>query len=476
MSKKIAVIGAGPAGLTAAYQLVKSGYDVTVFEASDCVGGMCKTIELWGQKVDLGPHRFFSNDPQVNKFWLEIVGNQYRMVSRQTRIYYDRKFYQYPLKPLEAIKQLGWISGFNCVLSYFKEQIFPSKDTKTFKSWIVRRFGKKLYEIFFKNYSEKLWGIPCSILDQDFAAQRIKKLSLFSAIWQAIKPEVKKKHQTLAESFAYPKKGTGMVYEKIAEKFLEEGGTLVVSKAIKQIFINNNGVELKTVSDESYDFDQVISSMPLNNLIKNLSDVPENVLKAANQLKFRNTTLVYLLIDRVDLFKDQWIYIHTEVLKTGRITNFSNWVPEINQGNKSKTVIAMEFWSFDQDEIWKMNDESLIQLATHEIGQLGLVQKTEIIDGKVIRVPKCYPVYEIGFKLKLEVIKDYLNSIKKISVIGRYGSFKYNNQDHSILMGLLAAENVHLGYDYHNLWDINTDYDRYQEKAFISSTGLVHFS
>lgn len=471
MKKKIAVIGAGPAGLTAAYELAKEGVEVTVFEASEHVGGLSRTIDLWDQRIDLGPHRFFSNDKKVNELWLEVVGSDYKMVDRLTRIYYKKKFFYYPIKAFDALFKLGIGQGILCLGSYFKEKINPTKLDGSFETWVTSRFGKRLYTIFFKTYSEKLWGIPCTELDEDFAAQRIKKLSLFEAIKNALF-KGKNKHKTLVDQFAYPIAGTGMVYERMANYVDNHNGQVLKNTPVKSVnTINGMAVSISLENGETHEFDHIISTMPITHLIRNLTEAPKEIFEAANALKFRNTILVYLKIDQDNLFKDNWLYVHAGDLQMGRITNFSNWVPEINN-NQKETIVALEYWCYNDDANWKASDSELISLAKNEMAQTGLVKSENILDGYVFKIPKCYPVYQRGYKAPLKIVEDYLSSIEGLSVIGRYGAFKYNNQDHSILMGLLAAENINHNQS-HNLWEINTDYEDYQETATIGATGLI---
>lgn len=465
--KKIAIIGAGPAGLTAADELSTKGYKVDIFESSTEVGGMAKSIRLWGRIVDLGPHRFFSNDTRVNKKWLSVIGNDYYMVDRLTRIYYKNKFYLYPLRPFNALFNLGFFESFACILSYLTAKIYIKESNTTFEDWVTKRFGHRLYSIFFKSYSEKLWGISCKDLDSDFAAQRIKKLSLFEAVKSAF-INSGKKHKTLVDEFAYPFKGNGEIYLRMYERVKKNGGNVFLSTKINSIKIFKNS-ENKIILNNNKNciYDHLISSMPLTNFV-NLIDAPKNILYAANNLKFRNTVLVYLRLDSINIFPDQWLYIHSDNVKTGRITNFNNW----NKNYAEKfTILCLEYWCNDNDKIWKNSDNSLINLAKKEIKAIGVSKSLNIIDGKIIRIPKCYPVYSVGYQENLLAIKDYIKNFKNIDVIGRYGSFKYNNQDHSILMGLLAADNIINGYK-NNLWEINTDYE-YHEKSTITSTGLV---
>ncbi|HVS78665.1 MAG TPA: FAD-dependent oxidoreductase [Candidatus Saccharimonadales bacterium] len=471
--KKIAIIGAGPAGITAAYTLAKNGVKVDLYEASPFVGGMARSIELWGQTVDIGPHRFFSSDPRVNGVWLEVIGRDYEMVNRLTRLIFRNKFYYYPVRAGDALKNLGVVEAARCIFSYAAQRTGLSKpDSKgTFEEWVTTRFGKRLYQHFFKTYSEKLWGIPCTQLDADFAAQRIKKLSMYEAIKSALFGGGGEKHKTLVDQFAYPKKGTGEVYERMRDHILKNGGKIYMKTPVKAVV--NKGKEVSGIELESgkvRDYDQVISSMPITLLLDRLGGVPAEVRKANQTLKFRNTVIVYLLVKGGKLFPDNWIYVHSADLRMGRITNFRNWVPSINRGKKD-TILALEYWCFDEDDFWHWQDKQYIDLAKEEIVKTGLVKPGQIKDGKVVRVPKCYPVYGRGYQKPLKKVENFLRQFKNLQVIGRYGAFKYNNQDHSILMGLLAAENV-LGNGPHDIWGINTDYE-YQESSKITKTGLV---
>lgn len=467
---KIAVIGAGPAGMTAAYELAKNNIEVEVFEAGPSVGGMAKTIDLWNQKIDIGPHRFFSNDTRINELWLEVAGNDYEMVDRLTRIYYNKKFFHYPIKAMDALKNLGIGEAINCVAQYGIEQLSPTKDTSTFEGWVTNRFGKRLYQIFFKTYTEKLWGIPCNVLDADFAAQRIKKFSLGEAMKTALFGN-SGKHKTLVDQFAYPHGGTGIIYERMA-KFVESKGYKVnLSTPVQRVITKEGkacGIELE--NGVIKEFDHVITSMPFTQMVQRLPDVPQNIKDAAGKLKFRNTIIVYLNVQAKDLFPDNWLYVHSNDLQMGRLTNFRNWVPQIN-GNEQSTICALEYWCYDEDAFWSLDNEKLIALGKEELRKTGLIGKAEISDGFVYRIPKCYPVYSTGYKEILKPIEDYLTGVKNLHVIGRYGAFKYNNQDHSILMGRLAVENI-LQNKNHNLWEINTDYDNYQESSVITKTGL----
>lgn len=466
---RIAVIGAGPAGLTAAVCLVKKGFAVDVFEADKQVGGMCKTIELWGCKVDIGPHRFFSSDKRVNEFWLQFAGNDYKMVSRLTRIYYKSKFFLYPLKPLNAFANLGIFETSRCLLSYFRQRIKPIEEQGDFESWVTKRFGKRLYEIFFRNYSVKLWGLPCNRLDADFATQRIKKLSLYEAVKNAFVGGGG--HKTLVDEFAYPLEGTGMIYKRMAEEITREGGTVFLQRPVKKVIVQNGAaIGIETADGELKLYDQVVNTMPLTLLVNRMNEVPAYLKEYIGKLRFRNTIVVYLKVEGADLFPDNWLYMHSPEIKTGRITNFRNWVPQL-YGDAQFSIIAMEYWCNDEDELWTLDEQALIQIASADLLKTGLAKNSPITDGRMVRVPRCYPVYEKGYKDLLGPVQEYLKQIDRLHVIGRYGSFKYNNQDHSILMGLMVGDLLS-GAEQHDLWAVNTDYENYQESAVITATGL----
>ena len=469
---KVIIIGAGPAGLTAAYQLAKNGVEIDLFEASSCPGGMAASFDLWNQRVDYGPHRFFSSDPRVNKIWLEAIDGQYEMVSRLTRIFYKKRFFYYPLRAVNAFFNLGPIEAARCLLSYVGERIFfkGKRDENGFEGWVVSRFGRRLYEIFFKTYSEKLWGISCERLDADFAAQRIKNFSLGAALKALVVPDKNKKHKTLVDEFAYPLAGAGFVYEKMAAYVLHHGGHIHYDYPIRRVlFEGKRAVGVQCGNREEFKAAYVISSMPLTDLVCGMEDVPDKVVQACGRLTYRNTIIVYLRLNSSDLFPDNWLYVHDSSLKTGRITNFRNWIPSL-YGGENSTIVALEYWCYANDDIWNRTEDELIEMASAELKKTGLDKSVEVSDGCVKKLERSYPVYKRGYKEELAMIQNYLDEFACLSVIGRYGAFKYNNQDHSILMGALAVENIcdHAGHD---LWNINTDYE-YQESTIITKTGL----
>ncbi len=468
----VVVIGAGPAGMTAAYHLTRHGINVRLYEASPFVGGMARTIDLWGGRVDIGPHRFFSSDRRVNELWLEVVGPNYEMIDRLTRIYYNGKFFLYPLKPFDALSKLGAMEALRCLGSYVRTGRGTGTTDASFESWVVSRFGRRLFEIFFKTYSEKLWGIPCSELDADFAAQRIRGLSLWGAVVNAMKGGRGNRHKTLVDRFAYPIGGTGNVYESMAERIVKAGSEIHLSSPVDRVLIRDDRVVGVALNDgREIESTRVVSSMPLTLLVERLENAPPDVLRAARSLSFRNTILVYLRVDADNLFPDNWLYVHASDLAVGRITNFRNWSPSLHPPDRT-TILALEYWCDAEDQEWGWADDELISRGIHEIRHTGLVGDANVLEGKVVRLPRCYPVYRRGYARHIDVIREFLSTIDGLHVIGRYGAFKYNNQDHSMLMGILSAENIALGVG-HDLWGVNADYDTYQEATRITETGLV---
>ncbi|MFT6028264.1 MAG: protoporphyrinogen oxidase [Bacteroidia bacterium] len=469
---KVIIIGAGPAGLSCAYELVKQGVEVHIYEASEHVGGMSRSFDLWGQRVDMGPHRFFSKEEHVNRFFSEIVKDNYTTVNRLTRIHYKGRFFEYPLKLSNVLANLPLPTIVRIVFDYVLQLLRPSGNPKTFEDWVVNRFGNTLFQTFFKSYSEKLWGIPCSKIDADWAAQRIKTLSLFGAILNTFKDRRNNRHKTLIDEFSYPHNGMGQLYESCRDEILAKGGFIHLNSPVARIIQDAEGKVkgLELQNGSVIESEHVVSTMPLTHLVKGLKTVPSSVSTAVDKLYFRNTILVYLEVDGKDFFKDNWIYVHSPELKHGRITNFRNWCSTLTK-ESNRTILCMEFWAFEDDELWKMADEKIEELAKEEIRTLNLFpSEVDIVNSKTLRIPKCYPVYETGYQQNLKVVESYLNSIENLIPIGRYGAFKYNNQDHSILMGILAAEKI-LGKSDVDLWSVNTDTE-YQEEGRIKDVLL----
>ncbi len=471
MCEKVGIIGAGPAGLAAAYTLGKLGVPVDVFEAGSATGGMARTLALWDQHVDLGPHRFFSANLQVNRLWLEVVENGYRMVERQTRIFYDGRFFDYPLQFLDALAKLGPTESARCLLSYLRQTVRRQGPAANFEEWVHARFGRRLYEIFFRDYTEKVWGIGCDRLDADFAAQRIRKLSLYEAARNALAHGRGNRHATLVDRFAYPLGGTGSVYQKMADAIGARGGAVHLGAPVQRVIPRTDGLlDLELESGARRAYRHVVSTMPLTLLVQSLPDAPRQVVDACSRLRYRNTIVVYLRVEAQSVFPDQWIYIHAPELAVGRITNFRNWIPELH-GHSRDTILSLELWCDPGDATWHARDGRHIARAAADLRRTGLIDGARTSAGHVLRVPYCYPVYELGYRDHLGIVREYLHTIPGLEVIGRSGSFKYNNQGHSLLMGILAAEKIALARG-HDLWAINAD-DEYQETAVIDETGLV---
>lgn len=475
---RVGVIGAGPAGLTAALSLQSSRIDVEVLEAGNCVGGLSRSMDLWGHRVDIGPHRFFSTDERINRFWLDIVGDHYRMVDRLTRVCFRGELIDYPIRPLSAMRQLGLLDAARCLTSYLYQKATPQReiDDASFESWVSSRFGRRLFEMFFQSYSEKLWGIPCSELSANFAAQRIREFSLGEALLSAVLPGRARRHKTLVDRFAYPLGGTGSVYESMAKRLEQKGGCVRLNSPVSKVLRDGSQVRgVQLASGEEKKFDHVVSTMPLSLLIQGLCDqddrVPEKIHAAVNSLRFRNTLLIYLHIDSDCLFDDQWLYIQSPEVQAGRVTNFRNWIPDLC-GDQPTTVLAIERWCSNEDPEWTATDEELTRSCADELRTIGLLKSETVLDSHVMRIQRSYPIYRKGYQEHIANVATYLSGLQGITPIGRNGAFKYNNQDHSILMGILAAENIAQNAG-HDLWNVNADFDSYQERTQITETGLV---
>ncbi len=452
------VIGGGPAGLTAAYELSKHGKKSVVFEKADRVGGISRTETYKGYRFDIGGHRFFTKVGEVEQLWQEVMGDEFIKVPRLSRIYYKNKFFSYPLEPYNALSNLGLINSTLIMWSYFKAKVSPNPVEENFEQWVSNRFGKRLYETFFKTYTEKVWGIPCTEIRADWAAQRIKGLSLKTAITNALFGSNDTK--TLIKEFNYPVYGPGQMWERFQEKLNSIGSPVHLNTEVVEIerdgyqvnsvTVKQNG-ETRKVAAENF-----VSSMPVSLLLKKLNSAPpEAVLKAANSLKYRDFLIVSLVVDQAELFPDNWIYIHSPEFKVGRIQNFKNWskamVPD-----QSKSCLGMEYFCNEGGKLWQMSNAELIELASREVKALGLVDpEVNIEDGTVIRQFKAYPVYDDEYRQNVEVIQEYIQKFENLQTVGRNGMHRYNNSDHSMLTGLLAAKNI-LG-EKHDLWNVNVE-------------------
>ncbi len=465
------IIGAGPAGLTAGYELKKLGVRSTVLEADQLVGGLSRTVAYRGYRFDIGGHRFFSKVPLVNDLWNEMLGEDFLVRPRLSRIHYRGHFFDYPLRAGNALAGLGPVEAALVCLSYAKARLSPHGHDNNFEQWVSRRFGRRLYEIFFKTYTEKVWGIPCAEISADWAAQRIKNLSLSEALRNALFSKNGasadgKIITTLIDKFHYPRLGPGMMWESCERLLKEDGNETLRGIRVASIRHRHGKVDCiygRTVSGESIEFggDHFVSTMPLRELIHALDPLPPDaVLHAANRLRYRDYLTVVLIVNRPDVFPDNWIYIHSPEVKMGRIQNYKNWSPEMVP-DPSRTSLGLEYFLWDNDEEWNWPQERLIELGIRECAQIGLIEPGEVEDGTVVRMQKAYPVYDHVYLDHLGTIKQYLANFKNLQTIGRNGQHRYNNQDHSMLTGVYAARNI-VGADY-DVWSVNVEQEYHEE-------------
>ena len=465
-SPSVVVLGAGPAGLTAAYELAKAGVASTVLEADDTVGGLSRTAEYKGYRFDIGGHRFFTKVTPVEELWIEILGDDLLTRPRLSRIYYNGKFFSYPLKPFNALFGLGIFESTRCVASYGWARLFPKRPEEDFASWISNRFGKRLFEVFFKTYTEKVWGIPCSEIQAEWAAQRIKGLSLMTALKNALIGDRSASKQdavkTLINQFLYPRHGPGMMWEKAQELVEGMGSLVLMEQAVNRVFWSEGKIDAVEAGGQTYAGEHFISSVAIRELIESFEPAPpENVIAAARKLKYRDFLTVALMVRGESLFPDNWIYIHEPGVKLGRLQNFKNWSPEMVP-DPAMTGLGLEYFCSEGDELWSMTDAELVELGKREIVELGFTTAADITDGTVVRMKKAYPVYDRDYAPALETIRAFLATLSNLQLIGRNGMHRYNNQDHSMLTAMLAARNI-LGAK-HDLWQVNVD-EEYHEQG-----------
>jgi protoporphyrinogen oxidase len=464
------VVGAGPAGLTAAHVLARAGRATLVLEADSVVGGISRTAEYRGYRFDVGGHRFFTKVEEVQRLWEEMLGEEFLTRPRLSRIHYGGRLFDYPLKPLNALRSLGPIEALRVVASYARARVAPHRDERTFEQWVTNRFGRRLFEIFFKTYTEKVWGMPCSEISADWAAQRIKNLDLVTAVKNALFGASSRDGEvvtTLIEQFQYPRLGPGQMWEACTAGLVRLGSEVRMEAPVTRVLhadgrvtaVEVGGAAGETV--ETVEVDDLLSSMPLRTLLTSMSPAPPpEVLEAAESLRYRDFLTVALIVDAPDVFPDNWIYIHSPEVHVGRIQNYKNWSPALVP-DPSRTALGLEYFVQEGDALWTAADCDLVTLATEELERLKLVPCGSVVDGTVLRMPKAYPVYDDVYRRSLEVIRGWLAGIENLQVIGRNGQHRYNNQDHSMMTGVLAAENLCGGM--HDIWDVNVD-DEYHEE------------
>lgn len=478
----VGVIGAGPAGLTAAVELARRDMPTFVLESDSVVGGISRTVERDGWRFDIGGHRFFTKVAAVEKFWKEILPPEdFLLRPRMSRIYYDGKFYDYPLRPLNALRNLGIVEALRCAFSYLWAKIHPPKDQSTLEGYIVKNYGWRLYDHFFKSYNEKVWGVPASELSADWGAQRIKGMSLFKAVWEPLRSRLAgqrrlaaKQVTSLIEEFHYPRLGPGMMWERCRD-LVEEMGIPVLmqceltgierseGRAISVTYRQHGKYVSKPVS-------QVISSMPLSTLVEALNPPPpEDILAAARQLHHRDFVTVALVVPEDRGFPDNWIYIHYPGVKVGRIQNFGSWSPWLVR--EGTTCLGLEYFVFHGDDVWSANDDDLIDLAKAELNEIGLVKPEDVERGYVVRIPHAYPVYDQGYLEAVNTIRSWIASaVPNIHPVGRNGMHKYNNQDHSMYTAMLTVENI-VSDTGHDVWAVNVEEEYHEGDTRSEGTG-----
>ena len=464
--RRVVIIGAGPAGLTAAYELAKLDVSPIVIEKANTVGGLARTEDYKGFHFDMGGHRFFSKVEAVNKTWREILGNQFLRRPRLSRIYYNQKFFDYPFKPLNALAGLGLWQSILIVLSYVRWRVRPYSQEDTFEQWVTNRFGRRLFRIFFKAYTEKVWGIPCSELKAEWAAQRIKGLSLKTVLLSMF-VEPKTTIKTLIDQFDYPERGPGMMWNAVKAEVEKRGGSVRLNNEVVAI-CNGDGKRIHSVVVACNGQKQIIhgtdfiSSMPITEFIKKLDPAPPaQVLQAVEKLKYRDFLTVCLIVNKAELFSDNWIYVHDPEVKVGRIQNFKNWSPHMVP-DPTKSSLGLEYFCTEGDELWKLADAELIELGKRELDRIGLVSAADIEDGCVFRVPKAYPIYDSEYRDYLDRVKNFARGLENYQTIGRNGLHRYNNQDHAMVTGMLSVRNLLFG-EKNDVWTVNTDHEYLEE-------------
>ena len=452
------IVGGGPAGLTAAYQWTKAGGRSTIFEASDQVGGIARTEEYKGYRFDIGGHRFFTKVKPVEKLWHEILTHEFIKVPRLSRIFYRGKYYDYPLSAFNALKNLGPYEAVRILLSYAKWKVKPSKEEENLEQWVSNRFGGRLFWHFFRTYTEKVWGIPCTEIRADWAAQRIKNLSLRKAVWNAISG--RNDTTSLISKFDYPKLGPGQMWEKCRDIVSDAGSTVHMQSPCTRVL--RDGMKITAIEHADADgntqrreLEELITSMPITQLIDQLDPpAPDHVREASDKLCYRDFLIVALIVNEADPFPDNWIYIHAPEVKVGRIQNFRSW-SEHMVPDPDTASLGLEYFCHKGDGLWNSDDADLIKLAEKELIELGLARPGMVVDGTVVRQEKAYPVYDEHYRANLQIVTEFLDGFENLHTVGRNGMHRYNNQDHSMLSAMLAVENV-LGAE-HDLWNVNVE-------------------
>jgi protoporphyrinogen oxidase len=451
------VLGGGPAGLTAGYLLGKADREVLVLEADDQVGGLAKTVEMDGYRFDLGGHRFFTKSVEVDTLWHEILGEEFLLRPRMSRIYWNNRYLDYPLRGSDVIRKLGPVELARCMASYLRAAAKRDKKEESLEDWVTNRFGRRLYELFFKSYNEKVWGVPPSEIRAEWAAQRIKGLSFFSAARAAFFGNDGNKVKSLISEFNYPRFGPGQMWDAMTTAIEEQGGEVKLEAPVERLEIAGDRIVEVEAGGISYTLPEaVISSLPLRNVVEMVRPrPPQEVRDAAQGLRYRDFLTVALVVDGEDLFPDNWIYIHEPGVRVGRIQNFRSWSPWMVP-DPDKSCVGLEYFCFAGDDLWSMDDAALVELAAQELEQLGLAPRAKVERGFAIRVPKAYPIYDGDYAHRVAVIRSWLDGIENLQQVGRNGLHRYNNSDHSMLTAMRAVDNLLAGA-HHDIWEVNAE-------------------
>jgi len=483
----VLVIGAGPAGLTTAYCLTKATPSVLVIEKDPTyVGGISRTVRYKDFLFDIGGHRFFSKAKEVVDLWHEILPDDFIARPRLSRIYYGGKYYSYPLSAFEALRNLGLVTSAACMLSYALAKARPIAAPKSFHDWVRNQFGERLFQIFFKTYTEKVWGMSCDEISADWAAQRIKGLDLRVAVINALKRSFGRKAgpaaggdvvKTLIETFQYPRRGPGMMWEAAAARVRERGGRVLMGRELAALAFDDKtklwNVAVATVDGgaEQYTARHVVSSAPVRELVGKIAPRPISLMHA-RALRYRDFLTVALMVDKPDLFPDNWIYIHDPSVKVGRVQNFRSWSPEMVPSGM--TCLGLEYFCFEGDGLWSAPDAELIALAKREIAKIGLVSEADVVDGCVVRQPKAYPVYDEAYRDHVDAIRrDLEGSYPTLHLVGRNGMHKYNNQDHAMMTAMLTARNILANERIYDTWQVNEDAEYHEAGAAGAKEALA---
>jgi len=455
MTERPIILGGGPAGLTAAYLLARQGREPLVLEALPQVGGLSRTEVRDGYRFDIGGHRFFTKAAEVERMWHELLGDEFLLRPRLSRIYYRRQFIDYPLRGLNLVRKLGVLELMRVMASYGAALARTRRPDETFEDWVSQRFGRRLYEMFFRSYTEKVWGVPCTELRAEWAAQRIRGLSFASAARSALFGGGGGRVRSLIEEFHYPRLGPGQMWEAMAEQIEQAGGEVRTGARVERLrFQDARVVEVETAAG-AVPAGPVISSLPLRTMVGLATPAPPHmVVEAAAGLRYRDFLCVALVLEGDELFPDNWIYVHEPKVRVARIQNFRAWSPEmVPEPNRS--CVGLEYFCFEGDEIWSRSDDELVELATAEFSTIGLGERGRVLGGYVVRAPKAYPIYDESFAARVNVIRRWLDGLSGFQQVGRNGLHRYNNSDHSMLTAMRAVEN--LDGAGHDVWSVNAD-------------------